>query len=85
MGMDSSDYRLVQDIKSANQEMLGELKQISRQQERALENDARMMDAFARVVRALEGLQEEMSGLRKDITPPLDKPKTKMPAIKTGR
>ncbi|MBI1214782.1 MAG: hypothetical protein GC185_03060 [Alphaproteobacteria bacterium] len=80
--MDMSDYRLVQSIREVNEDMLKELKALRAQQDRSLQNDLRMAEAFNRVAQALEGLTREVRGLRDDLTPPLDKPKKKLGAAK---
>jgi len=79
MGMDSSDYRLVQDIKSASEDTLREIRELRRLQERTLSNDARLAEAFERVAAALEGLTQEVRGLREDLTPKMDKPAGGLP------
>ena len=49
-------------------------KEIVKAQEKGLKNDAQMIDAFNRVAKAMEGLTEEVKGLRADLNPQLDKP-----------
>ena len=77
MGMDSSDFRLVQEIKTVNENMLREMSKLTEAARAATEaqraGDKKLAEAFNRMAAAVEGLAREVKGLRDDLSPAIDK------------
>lgn len=79
MAFDSQDFELMKSLRKAVRETgeanAAKLEQLRLQNEKQLVNDERLIEAFNRVARAVEGLAHEVRELREDLTPSIDKPK----------
>ena len=80
MPMDKTDYEMVKAVRDAirsGDEMNANLlRQLNQRQEKS---DAQMVTAFNNIAKAIQTLSEEISGLRRDLAPQLDKPKLGAP------
>lgn len=80
MPMDKTDYELVKAvrdaIRSGDEINANLLRQLNQRQEKS---DAAMVSAFNNIAKAIQTLSEEISGLRRDLAPQLDKPKLGAP------
>ncbi|MDI1228680.1 MAG: hypothetical protein PSY14_13450 [bacterium] len=83
MPMDKQDYEMVRAVRDAvrsGDEVNAKLlRQLVQQQEKS---DAAMVAAFNSIAKAVQTLSAEISGLRADLAPQLDKPKLVAPAAK---
>ncbi len=83
MPMDKTDYELVKSVRDAirsGEEMNARLlRQLNDRQEKS---DAQIVSAFNNIAQAIQTLSEEISGLRADLAPQLDKPKLGAPVRK---
>jgi hypothetical protein len=79
MPFDSQDFELMKSLRKATREAgeatAAKLEQIRLQNEKQLSNDERLIEAFNRLARAVEGLADEVRELREDLTPSIDKPR----------
>ncbi len=86
MPMDKTDYELVKSVRDAirsGDEINAKLlRQLNDRQEKS---DAQMVSAFNNIAKAIQTLSEEISGLRADLAPQLDKPKLGAPANKQAK
>ncbi len=80
MPMDKTDYEMVKAvrdaIRSGDEVNANLLRQLNQRQEKS---DAAMVSAFNNIAKAIQTLSEEISGLRRDLAPQLDKPKLGAP------
>ena len=86
MPMDKTDYELVKAvrdaIRSGDEINANLLRQLNQRQEKS---DAAMVSAFNNIAKAIQTLSEEISGLRQDLSPQLDKPKLGAPLKRQAR
>lgn len=79
MAFDAQDFELMKSLRKAVREAgeltTAKLDQIRLQNEKQIANDERMIEAFNRMARAIEGLAHEVHELREDLTPSIDKPR----------
>lgn len=80
MPMDKQDYELVKTLRDAvrngDDVTHSLLRQLNQRQEKS---DAAMVSAFNNIAKAVQSLSEEISGLRADLAPQIDKPKLGAP------
>lgn len=79
MPFDSQDFELMKSLRKAVREAgeltSAKLDQLRQQNDKGLANDERLIEAFNRMSRAVEGLAHEVRALREDLKPSIDKPK----------
>lgn len=66
--------REIDDVRYGTKDSADELKKLNQKQDKALENDRAILEAFNRLTRQLEVLTDEVRGLREDLNPKLEKP-----------
>ncbi len=86
MPMDKEDYDLVKTLRDAvrngDEVTHNLLRQLNQRQEKS---DAAMVSAFNNIAKAIQTLGEEISGLRGDLAPQLDKPKLVSPSKRQAK
>lgn len=84
--MDKQDYDLVKTlrdaVRSGDETTHNLLRQLNQRQEKS---DAEMVSAFNNIAKAIQTLSEEISGLRRDLAPQLDKPKLGAPVKRQAK
>lgn len=68
----------IDDVRNGIKQSADELKRLNEKQDKALENDRAMIEAFNNLSRQIENLAREVRGLREDLSPSLEK-KAKLP------
>lgn len=86
MPMDKQDYDLVRtlrdSVRNGDEVTHNLLRQLNQRQEKS---DAQMVSAFNNIAKAIQTLSEEISGLRRDLAPQLDKPKLGAPVKRQAK
>lgn len=86
MPMDKQDYDLVRTlrdaVRSGDETTHNLLRQLNQRQEKS---DAAIVSAFNNIAKAVQTLSEEISGLRRDLAPQLDKPKLGAPVKRQAK
>jgi hypothetical protein len=88
--MDKQDFDLVKALRRSvvegNEDTARLLSAIVAREKRSAEVQEKMLEAFNRLAAQMEVLTQEVSEMRREMTPPLDKPKRGlMPAPKTAK
>lgn len=88
MALDGDDFELLKSVRRAIREgdaaVVSALEQIAARDKTAIELQQKMLEAFNRLADRMENLTQEVREMRRELTPPIDKPKTLLRASGPG-